>query len=47
MDHRLVEYRGGKKSLNPLVHSNLLTNCPTKPIYLINGQMGAKPIRLN
>ena len=36
-----------KKSSNPLVYPNPLTNCPTKPTYLINGQMGASPIRPN
>ena len=39
--------KGGKKSLNPLAHPNLLTNCPTKLIYLINVQIGASPIRPN
>ncbi len=39
--------RGGKKSLNPLAHLNPLTNCPTKPTYLINGQMDAIPITPN
>ena len=39
--------RGGKKSQNPLTHPNSLTNCPTKPTYLINGQMSANPIRPN
>jgi hypothetical protein len=38
---------GGKKSPNPLAHPNSLTNCLTKPTYLINGQMGASPIRPN
>ena len=39
--------KGGKKSPNPLAHQNPLTNCSTKPTYLINGQMGASPIRPN
>ena len=39
--------RGGKKNPNPLVHPNPPTNCPPKPTYLINGQMGASPIRPN
>ena len=39
--------RGGKKNPNPLAHPNPLTNCPPKPTYLINGQMGASPIRPN
>ncbi len=39
--------RGGKKSSNTLVHPNPLTNYSTKPIYLINGQMGANPITPN
>ena len=43
----LVAVRGGKKSPNSLAHSNLLTNCLIKPIYLINGQMSVNPIRLN
>ena len=39
--------RGGKKNLNPLAHPNLSTNCLPKLTYLINGQMGASPIRPN
>ena len=39
--------RGGKKNPNPLAHPNPLTNCPPKPTYLINGQMGVSPIRPN
>ena len=39
--------RGGKKNPNPLAHPNPPTNCPPKPTYLINGQMGASPIRPN
>ena len=39
--------KGGKKSTNPLAHPNPLTNCPTKPTYLINVQMGASTIRPN
>ena len=42
-----LESRGGKKNPNPLVHPNPPTNCPPKPTYLINGQMGASPIRPN
>ena len=40
-----VVLRGGKKNPNPLIHSNPPTNCPPKLTYLINGQMGASPIR--
>ena len=36
-----VIVKGDKKS------PNLLTNYPTKPTYLINGQMGASLIRPN
>ena len=43
----LVLVRGGKKNPNPLAHPNPPTNCPPKPTYLINGQMGASPIRPN
>jgi hypothetical protein len=39
--------RGGKKSPNLLAYLNSLTNCPTKPTYLINGQMSASLIRPN
>ena len=39
--------RGGKKNPNPLAHPNPPTNYPPKPTYLINGQMGASPIRPN
>ena len=39
--------RGGKKNPNPLAHPNPSTNCPPKLTYLINGQMGASPIRPN
>ena len=42
-----VWLRGGKKNTNPLVHLNPPTNCSPKPTYLINGQMGANPIRPN
>ena len=44
-----VMSRGGKKNPNPnpLAHPNPPTNCPPKPIYLINGQMGVSPIRPN
>ena len=45
--HVAVIVRSGKKNPNPLAHPNPLTNCPTKPTYLINGQMGASPIRPN
>jgi hypothetical protein len=42
-----LEFRGGKKNPNPLAHPNPPTNYPPKPTYLINGQMGASPIRPN
>ena len=38
---------GGKKNSNSLAHPNPPTNCLSKPTYLINGQMGASPIRPN
>jgi hypothetical protein len=44
---RCGKIRGVKKNPNPLVHPNPPTNCPPKPTYLINGQMGASPIRPN
>ncbi len=44
---RLGLGNGGIKSPNLLTHPNPLTNCPTKPTYLINVQMGAGPIRPN
>ena len=45
--HLITISRGGKKNPNPLAHPNPSTNCPTKPTYLINRQMGASPIRPN
>ena len=36
-----------KKSLNPLIYPNPLINCPIKLTYLINGQIGANPIKHN
>ena len=39
--------KGDKKNPNQLAHPNLLTNCLIKPTYLINGQMGASPIKLS
>ena len=51
LSSRKLKYNGyerdGQKSPNPLVHQNSLTNCPTKPTYLINGQIGASPIKPN
>ena len=37
IDVILLSRRGGKKNPNPLTHPNPLTNCLTKPTYLING----------
>ena len=39
--HMKKYYLGGKKNPNLLAHTNWLTNCPIKPTYLINKQMGA------
>ena len=41
------KFKGDKNNPNPLVHPNPFTNCPIKPTYLINRQIGVSPIKPN